>query len=76
MKILLILIMGVAAIMISTYFIAVLTRKSKMLILFRITMLILIALLLITWFVSIILGQHLFLLLGLAILFIILYAFS
>lgn len=76
MKILLILIMVMAAIMITVYFIAALTRKSKILILFRITMLILIALLLITWIVSIILGQHFILLLGLAILFIVLYVFS
>lgn len=76
MKILLILIMVMAALMILTYFIAAITRKHKMLIAFRITMLILILLILITWITSMILKQPFHLLLGLAIIFIIMYIYS
>ncbi len=76
MKILLILIMIMAAIMIVTYFIAAISRKHKLLIAFRVTMLILILLILITWIVSIILKQPFHILLGLAIIFIIMYAYS
>lgn len=76
MKYFLILIMVMAAIMIIAYFIALFTKKHKWLIYFRITMLLLIAFLLVAWIASIILGQHLILLLGLAIIFIVMYAFS
>lgn len=76
MKILLILIMIMAAFMILTYFIAAITCKHKMLIAFRVTMLILILLLLITWITSMVLKQPFHILLGLAILFITLYIFS
>lgn len=76
MRILLILIMVAAAIMITTYFIMLFTRQSKMLIAFRIAMLCLIALLIISWITSIVLKQHFPLLLLLAIVFIIMYIFS
>lgn len=76
MKILLILIMIMAAIMIITYFIAAFTRKHKLLIAFRVAMLILILLILITWIVSMILKQPFHILLGLAIIFIIMYIYS
>ena len=76
MKVLLILIMIMAAIMIVMYFLAAITRKGKALIAFRYTMLILIILILITWIVSMVLHQPFHILLGLAIIFIIMYIYS
>ena len=76
MKILLILIMVMAAIMIITYLIAAITRKHKLLIAFRVSMLILILLILITWITSMILKQPFHILLGLAIIFIVMYIYS
>jgi len=76
MKVLLVLIMIMAALMIFTYFIAALTKTHKTLIAFRITMLLLILLLIITWITSLILKQPFHLLLGLAIIFIIMYIYS
>lgn len=76
MKFLLFFIIVMAFIMLTIYFIALITQSSKLLILFRITMLIVIGLLLISWIVSIILKQPFHLLLGLAVIFILLYVFS
>lgn len=76
MKILLILIMAMGAIMIITYFAALITHSNKVLIAFRVIMLLLIFLLLIGWIISLILGQHQILLLVLAVVFILLYIFS
>lgn len=76
MKILLILIMVMAALMILTYFIAAITKTHRMLIAFRITMLILILLITITWITSMVLQQPFHILLGLAIIFIIMYYYS
>lgn len=76
MKYLLIFIMAIAAIMILLYFIALFTKSNRVLIAFRIAMLFLIILLIISWITSIVLKQHFILLLGLAILFIIMYIFS
>ncbi len=76
MKFLLILIMVIGAIMLALYFIALYTGSNRMLIAFRIAMLVLIVTLIIAWIVSIILGQQFILLLGLALLFIVMYALS
>ncbi len=76
MKFLLILIMVIGAIMLALYFIALYTGSNRMLIAFRIAMLVLIVTLIIAWIVSIILGQQFILLLGLALLFIMMYALS
>lgn len=76
MKVLIILIMIMAAIMIFTYVIAAISRKQNMLIAFRITMLILILLLIVTWIVSMVLKQPFHILLGLAIIFIVMYIYS
>lgn len=76
MKFLLILIMVIGAIMLMFYFMALFLDNTRMLILFRIAMLILIVALVISWIVSILAGQQFILLLGLAILFILLYVYS
>lgn len=76
MQILLIIIMAIAAVMLILYFIALLTKDSRVLIAFRVTMLILIATLLISWIVSLITGQHLHLLLVMAAIFIVMYILS
>ncbi len=76
MKFLLILIMVIGAIMLALYFIALYTGSNRMLIAFRIAMLVLIVTLIIAWIVSIILEQQFILLLGLALLFIVMYALS
>lgn len=76
MKILLILIMVNAAIMLITYFTALFKNSTKLLLLFRYTMLTLILLLCGTWVTSLVLGQPFHMLLGLIVIFIILYAFS
>ncbi len=76
MNFLLILIMVIGAIMLVLYFIALYTGSNRMLIAFRIAMLVLIVTLIIAWIVSIVLGQQFILLLGLALLFIVMYALS
>lgn len=76
MKFLLGLILLAAFAMIVCYIIALITQKNKFLIYFRIALLVLITLLLITWITSILLKQHFLLLLILAIIFILLYVFS
>ena len=76
MKFLLILIMVIGAIMLLLYFMALYLDNNKLMSLFRITMLILIMTLLVSWIVSIVLGQQFILLLGLALLFIGMYALS
>lgn len=76
MKFLLILIMVIGAIMLLLYFMALYLDNNRLMILFRITMLILIITLLVSWIVSIVLGQQFILLLGLALLFIGMYALS
>lgn len=76
MNILLYLIMALAAIMIILYIIAFITKSSRMLIAFRLSMLVLIATLGITFIISLCLKQPFYLLLGLAILFIVLYIFT
>lgn len=76
MKFLLILIMVIGAIMLALYFMALYTGSNRILIAFRIAMLVLIITLIIAWIVSIVLGQHFILLLGLALLFIVMYALS
>lgn len=76
MKFLLILIMVIGAIMLLLYFMALYLDNNRLMILFRFTMLILIITLLISWIVSIVLGQQFILLLGLALLFIGMYALS
>ncbi|MBQ9983434.1 MAG: hypothetical protein IJP29_02480 [Lachnospiraceae bacterium] len=76
MKILLILIMVAALVMIITYFIAFTSQKRDRLIPFRISMLVLILLIIITWIVSMVLHQPFHILLGLAVIFILLYIYS
>jgi hypothetical protein len=68
--------MVIAAIMLTTYFLAFYTKKSNLLIAFRASMLLLIISLVVTWVVSMILGQSQLLFLGLAVLFILLYIYS
>ena len=70
---LLIAIMITATLMIISYCAAGITRKPKLKIIFSACMLILIALLIITWIYSIITHQHSIILLVLAIIFIILH---
>lgn len=73
MKLLLFIIMGIAAVMLLLYCMALFLNNKRLLVLFRIAMLILILTLIISWIVSIVLGQHFILLLGLALIFIALY---
>ena len=73
MKGLLIAIMIMGALMIISYFIAAITKNPKHKIIFSAFLLLLIALLIITWIYSIITHQHAIILLVLAIIFIILH---
>ena len=76
MKLFLIFIMLISAIMTIFYFLALFTKQHRFLIYFRIAMLALILILIISWIISILLKLNFTLLLIFAVVFIILYALS